>query len=164
MEDYGLKEWKFSNIEIPENVDKKRFTQTGLYPVIITNSEYFDENTEGIFANSFHLTLVCIDGEFADAECDVRYWLVDKKTGKDNWRTKNTLKGLGKALFGPDYNGIPHPEDMVGRVCYAEVTVKPKDDGSIGFPHVYHFTDIDDYYSVFSAKPQYYREKKNVEL
>lgn len=162
-DDYGTKEWEFSDMELSKGDDTKRFTQTGLYPVIITDAEYIGKDVEGIYANSFHIKIVCIDGEFADAECELRYWMTDNRTGKENWRTKNTLLGLGKALFGPDFKGIPHPEDMVGRVCFAEVTIKPTDDGK-AFPRVYHFTDIDDYYSVFSEKPQYYREKKNVEL
>lgn len=160
-DDYGTKEWEFS--DITEDDDTKRFTQTGLYPVIITDAEYIGKDVEGIFANSFHIKIVCIDGEFADAECELRYWMTDNRTGKENWRTKNTLLGLGKALFGPDFKGIPHPDDMVGRVCFAEITVKPTDDGK-AFPRVYHFTDIDDYYSLYSTKPQYFREKKNVEI
>lgn len=160
-DDYGTKEWEFS--DLTEGGDTKRFTQTGLYPVIITEAEYIGKDVEGTFANSFHIKIVCIDGEFADAECELRYWMTDNRTGKENWRTKNTLLGLGKALFGPDFKGIPHPDDMVGRVCFAEITVKPTDDGK-AFPRVYHFTDIDDYYSLFSMKPQYFREKKNVEL
>lgn len=164
-DEYGTKVWEFSDMELSEGKDNiKRFTQTGLYPVIITEAEYIGKDAEGLYANSFHIKIVCIDGEFADAECELRYWMTDNRTGKENWRSKNTLVGLGKALFGPDFKGIPHPDDMVGRVCFAEVTVKPKDDDTIAYPRVYHFTDIDDYYSLFSMKPQYFREKKNVEL
>ena len=100
-----------------------------------------------------------IDGEAADAVCNLRYWMRDNRSGQANWRSKNTLVGLGKALFGPDFKGIPHPNDMVGRVCIANVVVKPKEDGTPGFPRVYSFDEIEDYYEVFVTKPQHFRRK-----
>lgn len=156
--DYGTKSWEFSNIEASEDI--KRFTVTGLYPVIIKSAEYVAPNVEGMFANSFSITIVGIDGAGADAEATLRYWMTDSKTGRDNWRSRNTLVGLGKALFGPDFKGIPHPDDMIGRVCLAEVTVKPTDDGTVAYPKVYHFTDIDDYYEIFTVKPQWFRPRR----
>lgn len=158
-EEYGTRDWQFSGEEYEAREVTKRFTQTGLYPVIISNAQYFDKDTEGTYANSFQIEITGIEGETADAVASLRYWMTDNKTGQENWRTKNTLIGLGKALFGPDFKGIPHPDDMKERLCFAEVTVKPKEDGSPGFARVYHFTSIDDYYEVFATKPQYFRRK-----
>lgn len=158
---YGTKEWEFSTVT--EKDDIKRFSTTGMYPVIIRNAQYFGPEVEGVYANSFLIEIVGIEGDVADAEAKLRYWLKDSKTGQDNWRTRNTLCGLGKALFGPEFGGIPHPDDMKDRVCLAEVTVKPQEDGSPGYPRVYHFTDIDDYYEVYTTKPQYFRRRANVE-
>ena len=158
MAEFETIKWEFS--DMVESSDRKKFTNSGLYPVIIKDAKYFGPDTEGLYANSFQITIVGIDGDGADAEAVLRYWMKDAKTGQENWRTKNTLVGLGKALFGPDFKGIPHPEDMKERVCLAEVTVKPNDDGSPGFPRVYHFMEIDDYYEVYATKPQHFRVRR----
>lgn len=157
--EYDTREWEFSGSEYESRQETKRFTMTGLYPVIIADAEYIGKDAEGLFADSFRIKIVGIDGEFADAEANLRYWMKDNRTGQDNWRSKNTLVGLGKALFGPDFKGIPHPEDMKQRLCLAEVTVKPTEVGTPGFAKVYHFTSIDDYYEIFAVKPQYFRRK-----
>lgn len=157
MTDYETIEWQFSDCETKDST--KRFTTTGLYPVLIKSAEYFGPEVEGLYANSFQISIVGIDGETADAEASLRYWMTDARSGQENWRTKNTLVGLGKAIFGPEFKGIPHPDDMVGRVCLAEVTVKPKEDGTPGFARVYHFCDIDDYYEVYTTKPQHFRRR-----
>lgn len=157
MADYETISWEYSDAEAIEEV--KSFTQSGAYPVIITEAEYTPKDAEGLFADSFRIKIVGIDGEAADAVCNLRYWMRDNRSGQANWRSKNTLVGLGKALFGPDFKGIPHPNDMVGRVCIANVVVKPKEDGSAGFPRVYSFEEIEDYYEVFVTKPQHFRRR-----
>ena len=155
MTDYGTKTWQYSKIEAPET---KRFTTTGMYPVLIKDAKFFGPEVEGTYANTIMITVVGIDGDVADAEAQLRYWIKDSKTGLDNRNTLNTLCGLGKALFGPEFGGVPHPDDMIGAVCLAEVIIKPTDDGK-AYPRVYHFTDIDDYYEIYSTRPQHFRRR-----
>ena len=146
--------WKFSDVVAPVDASMSE----GLHTVKITSASYNDEFAEGSLANTYKVSVECIDdSESAGGRANLTYWMVDNKTGAENKNTISTLCSLGKAIFGEEARGIPAPVDVIGTVCMIDVKLKTNDAGKT-YVRVYHFLPASAEFSIYSDKEQYYRK------
>lgn len=108
---YSVTTWKYSDVEY----EQEPSPVAGEWPVKIVHASYDDEK------DRYMMTLKDLVN---NVTFSVRYNLsrADAVTGvtTSNFRARNTLVGLGQAVFGESV-GIPAPEDLVGAVANAVV-------------------------------------------
>ena len=161
---YTITKWALSDIpdnKIGDANNVTSFSENGIKTVKILDAKYFDETAEKeTDRNTYRLSIECIEGgQDAGAKANLTYWLMDKKTGLINSKTLGTMVSLGKAIFGKEFpdKAVPMPDDIIGSVVMADITISKPDALGRSFTRVYRYEPASVEFSAFSEIEQYYR-------
>ena len=165
-EDYEPTQWEGYSID-PEKIEggtateQKTFTVEGLCTVKIIDANYNDENTEKLTdRDTYKITIESIeDGPSFGSNGQLTYWVKNEERTAYRENVLGTLRSLGKAIMGDKFTGfMPAPCDLVGRVAVADIKMSKPNSLGMTFPRVYRWEPATESYSIYSEKPQYYRQ------
>lgn len=140
------------------------FTEDGLYTVKIIEAKYIDENSapddKPHLKDTYSLVIESVEeGKMTGARGYLTYWVKNEQRTAFKENVLGTLRSLGKAIFGENFNGMmPAPCDVVGRVAVADIKMSRPDSLGRVFPRVYRWEPATADYALFSEKPQYFRQ------
>lgn len=160
---YVMTKWALSDIPSDEIKDGKNanvFTKDGMTTVKILSAEYQDGSAEKMSERyTYKIKIECIEGgPDAGAQAFITYWLKEKDSPMYSAKTLGTLRGLGRAIFGDQFtDDVPMPDDIVGAVVMANISLSKPDPMGRVFPRVYEWAMASQDFIGFSDIEQEYR-------
>lgn len=126
--------FKATNWEYSGEVKEERIEPAAGEQTLFIKSADYDQDAKVYFIDVQSLQ--------NDAVFTLKYWLITNAANGDirpNSAARGTLISLGIALAGAPI-GIPAPQDIIGAVVQANVSLKPSKTSDRMFPRVYEFT------------------------
>jgi len=113
---YTLKDWEFSNTEMPEEPENKGFKMP-------KEGDWYLQILDAIYDRSQGKYIIKVYDLNNEVEFTLTYFMMNKN-GEKNYFSFQTLKSLGQAIFfGADIT-IPNPDDIRGAAVMGRVKLK----------------------------------------
>jgi len=102
-------------------------------------------------------TVSCMD-LVNNAVFDLRFFITNINENAvriEDRKQRGIVQSIGRALFGPDFLGLPNPVDIVGGVVRTELTVKESASGRV-YARTYHFDPVPQDWAMLADIEQFY--------
>ena len=145
---YKITNWEYSDDDC--TVEETKYMTPGVKYLLIENATYNPDNAE-------YRLKVCNSEDSAE-KATLIYWLNGMDSNGNiikNTQNRGTLHTLGTALFGLDV-GIPSPNDVVGGIVKAEVSLSKPNEKGVQYPRVYKFEPVPEDIAACATIEQYY--------